>query len=138
MKIKGSIVLVTGANRGLGASFVNALKANGAAKIYAAVRDLKSIDLPGVTAVHLDVTKPETIAAAAKVCGDVNLVINNAGIARGKAFLAADAIEAARAELDANYFGPLQVARAFAPILARNKGGAIINVLSVLSSMPVS
>jgi short-subunit dehydrogenase len=86
------------------------------------------------------VTKSEEIAAAARACGDVDLLINNAGIARGKGLLGPDSIEAARAEFETNFFGPLAVSRAFAPILARNGGGAIINVLSALSwvSFPTS
>jgi len=86
-----------------------------------------------VIPVRLDVTDPQQIAAAVEAAGDVSLLVNNAGIALGKSVLAAGAVEAARAELETNLFGPLQTSRAFAPVLARNGGGAIINVLSVLS-----
>jgi NAD(P)-dependent dehydrogenase (short-subunit alcohol dehydrogenase family) len=87
--------------------------------------------------VRLDVTKPETIAAAASECADVNLLINNAGIALWTGFLSPDSVEAARSEMETNYFGPLLLSRAFAPVLAKNGGGAIINVLSVLSWIAV-
>jgi len=140
MKIQDSVALVTGANRGLGLAFTRALVAAGARKVYAAARDPASIKQAGVEAIRLDVTKPEEIAAAAKALGDVTLVINNAGITRGSGFLGDDGLVAARAEFETNFFGPLVIARAFAPILAKNGGGAIINVLSALSwvSLPTS
>ena len=133
MKISNSVAFVTGANRGLGLAFAKALLAGGARKVYAGARDPDSITLSGVIPVRLDVSDAATITAAAAAYGDVDLLINNAGIARGSAFLAPDAIEAARAEMETNYFGPLLMSRAFAPILARNGGGAIVNVLSALS-----
>jgi NAD(P)-dependent dehydrogenase (short-subunit alcohol dehydrogenase family) len=140
MKIQNSVALVTGANRGLGLAFTQALRAAGARKIYAAARDPASVHQDGVEAIRLDVTKPEEVAAAARSLGDVSLVINNAGISRGSGFLGDDGLVAARAEFETNFFGPLVVARAFAPILAKNGGGAVVNVLSALSwvSMPTS
>ena len=140
MKIQDSVALVTGANRGLGLAFTQALAAGGVRKIYAAAREPASITLAGVQPIRLDVTKPEEVAAAAQSLGDVTLIINNAGILRGSGFLGDDGLVAARAELETNFFGPLVVARAFAPILAKNGGGAIVNVLSALSwvSMPTS
>lgn len=133
MHIKNSVVLVTGANRGLGQAFVNALLAAGAAKVYAAARDPASITLKGVEPLKLDVTNPADVAAAAASCADVSLLINNAGIARGSPFMVAHSADAARAELETNFFGPLAMAQAFAPVLAANGGGAIVSVLSVLS-----
>jgi NAD(P)-dependent dehydrogenase (short-subunit alcohol dehydrogenase family) len=133
MKILHSTALVTGANRGLGLAFAKALLAGGASKIYAAARDPTSITLPGVQAIRLDVTNAAEVAAAARELGDVTLLVNNAGIARGTGFLSPDGLEAQRAELETNFFGPLAMTRAFAPTLARNGGGAIINVLSALS-----
>lgn len=138
MQIKNSVVLVTGANRGLGQAFVNALLAAGAAKIYAAARDPNSITLQGVVPLQLDVTNAADIAAAAKVATDVTLLINNAGIGRGSPFLAAGSADAARAELETNFFGPLLLSQAFAPILQANGGGAIVNVLSVLSWLNIA
>jgi NAD(P)-dependent dehydrogenase (short-subunit alcohol dehydrogenase family) len=133
MKIQNSVALVTGANRGLGLAFTRALLAGGARKVYAAARDSRAIELPGVEAVALDVTREADIAAAARALGDVDLVINNAGISRGASLLGPDPEEALRAELETNAFGPLAVARAFAPVLASHGGGAIVNVLSVAS-----
>jgi NAD(P)-dependent dehydrogenase (short-subunit alcohol dehydrogenase family) len=141
MKIQDSVAFVTGANRGLGASFARALLAAGARKVYAAAREPSSVDIPGVHAVRLDVTRPGEVLAAARDFGDVSLLINNAGIARGQGLLAGQAsIDALRAELDVNLFGPLTLSQAFAPHLAAHGGGAIVNVLSVLSwlSLPGS
>ncbi len=140
MKIRDSVVFVTGANRGLGLAFVQQLLAAGARKVYAAARNPESIPVEGVHRVGLDVTDGNAIAAIAKDCGDVNLLINNAGITRRSGFLAPDAVEAARAEMETNYFGPMLMSRAFAPVLAKNGGGAIVNILSVLSwvSLPTS
>jgi NAD(P)-dependent dehydrogenase (short-subunit alcohol dehydrogenase family) len=133
MKIRDSVALVTGANRGLGLAFVQELIAAGTRKVYAAARDPKSIALNGATPVGLDVTKPESVAAAARAFTDVNLLINNAGICLWSGFLSPNAIDVARTEIDTNYFGPLLLSRAFAPILKQNGGGAIVNVLSFLS-----
>ena len=133
MQIKDSIALVTGANRGLGLAFTQALLAGGARKVYAAARDPASVKQPGVQPVRLDVTNAGEVEAAARDLGDVTLVINNAGIIRGSGFLGEKGVEAVRAELETNFFGPVLVSRAFAPILARNGGGAIVNVLSALS-----
>jgi NAD(P)-dependent dehydrogenase (short-subunit alcohol dehydrogenase family) len=133
MNIANAVALVTGANRGLGLEFAKALLARGARKVYAAAREPAAVTLPGVQAVRLDVTRPEQIEAAARELPDVQLVINNAGISRRDSFLSATGVDAVRAELETNFFGPLLVSRAFAPALARNGGGAIVNVLSVLS-----
>ena len=137
MKIRDSVAFVSGANRGIGLEFVRGLLAAGARKVYAAARDPRSIDVDGVERVLLDVTKPETIAAAAARGTDVTLLINNAGIALWTDFLAADSLRAARSEMETNYFGPLELSRAFAPTLAKNGGGAIINMLSVVSWVAV-
>jgi NAD(P)-dependent dehydrogenase (short-subunit alcohol dehydrogenase family) len=131
MKIAGATALVTGANRGLGLVFARALLAAGAAKVYAAAR--KPAAEPGMVPLRLDVTIDADVAAAAEAAGDVDLLINNAGIALQGPFLGLEAMADARAQMEVNYFGPLRMARAFAPVLARNGGGAIINVLSVAS-----
>jgi NAD(P)-dependent dehydrogenase (short-subunit alcohol dehydrogenase family) len=137
MKVEGSVALVTGANRGLGAAIAQALLDSGA-KLYVGARDTTSITNPAVIPVQLDVTSADDIDNAAATCRDVSIVVNNAGINRASSSLAPDAIDAARAEMETNFFGPLRVARAFAPTLRDNGGGALVNVLSVLSfiSMP--
>lgn len=137
MKLHNATVLITGANRGIGLAFARAALARGARKVYAAARKPASITLPGVEPIQLDVTRPEDVAAAAQHCSDVTLLINNAGIAVVGDFLAADAVELARAHMDTNFFGPLRLAQAFAPVLARHGGGAIVNVLSAASWISV-
>jgi NAD(P)-dependent dehydrogenase (short-subunit alcohol dehydrogenase family) len=139
MDIKGSVALVSGANRGIGRCFVEALLARGAAKIYATagrperLADLVERGKGTVLPLKLDITVPADIAAAASQCGDVSLVVNNAGINLQAGLIAAKDLAAARAEMETNYFGPLAMCRAFAPILGRNGGGAIINMLSILA-----
>jgi NAD(P)-dependent dehydrogenase (short-subunit alcohol dehydrogenase family) len=133
MNIENSVVLVTGANRGIGLAFARELLARGARKVYAAGRDPATVTLPGVQALRLDVTKPEEIASAAQIAADVNLVINNAGIAQPGGFLAPDSEVVARRILETNFFGVLNVSKAFAPVLKANGGGALVNVLSVAS-----
>jgi NAD(P)-dependent dehydrogenase (short-subunit alcohol dehydrogenase family) len=134
MKIGGSIALVTGANRGLGRAFVVALRAAGCAKIYAGVRKIDTAAYDdGIVPVLLDVTKSEQVTAAAARCGDVSLLINNAGVAYFAPALGAPTMDDARREMETNYFGTLAMCRAFAPVLKRNGGGAIVNMLSVVS-----
>lgn len=139
MEIKGSVALVTGANRGLGRKFAAALLERGAAKVYAAARNPESVDLPGVVPIKLDVTDPESIRAAAEIATDVTLLVNNAGSLTGASLLEGS-LEDIKLEMDTHYFGTLAVTRAFAPALERNGGGAVLNVLSVLSwvSTPTS
>jgi NAD(P)-dependent dehydrogenase (short-subunit alcohol dehydrogenase family) len=134
MRIAGSTALVTGAGRGLGAVLVESLLARGAATVYAGARDPRTVANkdPRVVPLHLDVTDLATIRAAAERAGDVDLLINNAGVAGNGSLLSGDP-ERARAELETNFWGPVTVLRAFAPVLARNGGGAAVNVLSALS-----
>jgi NAD(P)-dependent dehydrogenase (short-subunit alcohol dehydrogenase family) len=133
MKLHNATVLVTGANRGLGLAFAKEALARGARKVYAAARNTASITLPGVEAIQLDVTNAEDVAAAVRRCGDVTILINNAGIATTGGFLAEGSIDAARAQLETNFFGPLRLSQAFAPILGTHGGGAIVNVLSIVT-----
>ncbi|MCL8250041.1 SDR family oxidoreductase [Aeromicrobium fastidiosum] len=131
MQLNNAVVLVTGANRGIGAQFVAQLKERGASKIYAASRD-GAVDVEGVEAIRLDVTDPAQIEAAAAAAGDVQVLINNAGISTGTSVLSGD-LATVRREMDTNFWGPLLMTRAFAPILKANGGGAIVNVVSALS-----
>jgi len=133
MRIDETVALVTGANRGLGDVFARTLLNRQAVAVYAAARDPASITRSGVTPVRLDVTDPAAIAEAAERCPEVTLLINNAGVVRGQTFLGAESLDAAREEMETNYFGTLAMCRAFAPILKANGGGAIVNVLSIVS-----
>ncbi|WP_426755397.1 SDR family oxidoreductase [Myxococcus sp. Y35] len=133
MQLENAVALVTGANRGLGLAFTNALLERGVRKVYAAAREPVPSAVPGLVPVRLDVTRPEQIEALAREAGDVTLLINNAGILQSTHLTSDDVLRRARNEIETNYLGPLATSRAFAPILARNGGGGIINVLSVLS-----
>jgi NAD(P)-dependent dehydrogenase (short-subunit alcohol dehydrogenase family) len=135
MQITDSVALVTGAGRGLGQVFVQELTRRGAKTVYAAARNPAQLDgqeTPGIP-VELDVTRPDQVAAAADRCADVNLLINNAGVMTSSPFLAAPTMDGARLEIETNYLGTLAMCRAFAPVLAANAGGAIVNLLSVTS-----
>jgi NAD(P)-dependent dehydrogenase (short-subunit alcohol dehydrogenase family) len=133
--IAGTHALVTGANRGLGKAFVAELLDRGVAVVYAAARNPDTVDINDerVVPIRLDVTKPDDVSAAASSCADVSLLINNAGAMLRAPLLAAPDLSAARSEMETNYFGTLAMCRAFAPVLARNGGGAVVNVLSVVS-----
>lgn len=131
MKIAGSTALVTGANRGFGRALAAELIARGAT-VYAGARDPSSVDLPGAIPVALDITDPASIAAAVQATGDVTLLVNNAGSAPQADLLTGD-LDTIRGEFDVHVFGTLAVTRAFAPQIAANGGGAVLNILSVLS-----
>jgi len=131
MKIAGSVALVTGANRGLGRAYARELASRGAAKVFAAARHPDQVTEPGVIPIALDVTNPQRVGDVAAECADVSLLVNNAGVMRASTFIGAPSLDAARAEMETNYFGTLSMCRAFAPVLAANGGGAIVNMLSV-------
>lgn len=132
MQIAGSTALVTGAGRGLGRYFAQVLLERGAARVYATARCPETIDIAGVTPLALDVTDPDSITAAATAAPDVDLLINNAGVSAFTDLVTGD-LDDIRREVETNFFGPLQVIRAFAPTLASHGGGAVLNVLSALS-----
>ncbi|MEU4519103.1 SDR family oxidoreductase [Amycolatopsis sp. NPDC024027] len=129
MDIHGATALVTGANRGIGRHLAAQLAERGA-KVYATARRPEAVDLDGVEVLALDIADPDAVAAAARVAGDVDLLVNNAGIGGGA--LLGD-LRAVRAALDVNFWGTLSMVRAFAPVLAANGGGAIVNIASSAS-----
>jgi NAD(P)-dependent dehydrogenase (short-subunit alcohol dehydrogenase family) len=130
--IDGSVVLVTGANGGLGIEFVKQALERGATKVYAAARTPREWDDPRIVPLKLDVTDAASVSAAAVAAADTSIVLNNAGISSHSSMTTGDFADV-RANFETNFFGALAVARDFAPVLARNGGGAIVNVLSVLS-----
>ncbi|NMO50030.1 SDR family NAD(P)-dependent oxidoreductase [Actinoplanes sp. TBRC 11911] len=132
MLIDGSVALVTGANSDIGREFTNGLIAAGARKVYAAARRPEEISDARLTPVQLDVTDPATVAAAAETAQDANLLVNVAG--GGSLLDVLDgSIDDARAQMEVDLFGTWQMCQAFAPVLARNHGGAVVNILSVTS-----
>ena len=133
MKLENAVVLVTGANRGLGLAFAKEALSRGARKVYAAARNPDSITLEGVIPVKLDVTNKDDIAKLVEQCSDLTLLINNAGVAEIGAMLTEDAETMMRRQLETNLYGPLRLTQSFAPVLATNGGGGIINVLSIAS-----
>jgi NAD(P)-dependent dehydrogenase (short-subunit alcohol dehydrogenase family) len=139
MKIQESVAFVTGANRGIGKAYVEALIQAGARRVYAAARTIESLDAvvaiapDRVTPIALDVTNFEQVNAAAEVAQDVTVLINNAGVLGAGGFFVGNSVETAQWEMNTNYFGTLAMVRAFAPILQRNGGGAIVNLLSMVS-----
>jgi len=143
MKIKDSVAFVTGSNRGIGKSYIAALLKGGAKKVYAGMRDVGEFSAIAaewpeehrgkVEPINLDITNEGHIRSALTKAGDVTLLINNAGIANFTGLISADNLDSARQEMEVNYFGTLRVTRAFAPILKKNGGGALVNVLTVAS-----
>ncbi len=143
MNLQGMNALVTGANRGIGLQLVKAALAEGAAKVYASARDTgtlaaaRALDPARVHTLQLEVTDPASVAAAARAAGDVTVVFNNAGILEFGSLLDLDEDKIAR-QFATNFFGKLNVARAFAGVIERNGGGALVNLLTLvaLASMP--
>jgi NAD(P)-dependent dehydrogenase (short-subunit alcohol dehydrogenase family) len=130
--IEGSTVVVTGGQRGIGRALVGELLDRGAAKVYATARSPKPSSNPRIETVALDVTDADSVAALSQTATDATIVINNAGIFPETRLLSSD-LEQIRAVFETNYFGALRIARTFAPILAQNGGGALVDIHSVLS-----
>ncbi len=143
MKIKDSVAIVSGGNRGIGEAFVRNLLNAGAAKVYVGSRCREAAahleqEFPGrAIGVELDVTAETQVAAAASNCSDVSIVINNAGAFNHQTLLGAPDLNAARQEMEVNYFGVLSMCRHFAPVLKANGGGAIVNVLSAAAILAI-
>ncbi|GAB4479287.1 MAG: SDR family oxidoreductase [Elainellaceae cyanobacterium] len=139
MNPQNSVAFVSGANRGIGKAYVEALVQAGARRIYAAARSLDSLNdvvaiAPDrIVAIALDVTQPEQVQAAAATAQDTTLLINNAGVLGAGGLFTDRSVETAQWEMTTNYFGSLAMIRAFAPILKQNGGGAIVNMLSIAS-----
>ena len=133
MYIQNSVVLVTGGNRGLGKSLVQAFLDAGAKKVYVGSRTPLEASDSRLQPVQLDITNTHDIAAAVEQCQDITILVNNAGVGPEATFLSAPSLDAARTTMETNYFGTLAMVSAFAPILKRNGGGVLVNVLSVVS-----
>jgi len=130
-RIEGAVALVTGANRGIGRALIEALLTRGARKVYATARNpegLRALDDERLVSLRLDVTDADQIRAAGEAASDVELVFNNAGVALARGIAGSTVLDQARRKMEVNYFGPLQLLQHLAPTLARNGGGAVVNV----------
>ena len=141
VRIEGAVALVTGANRGIGRALTEALLTRGVRKVYATARNPESLrDLRGerLVSLRLDVTDVDEIRAAGDAASDVELVFNNAGVVLARGIADSTALDQARREMEVNYFGPLQLLHRLAPTLARNGGGAVVNIGSAagLTNLP--
>lgn len=131
--LNGAVVLITGANGGLGTEFVQQCLARGAGKVYATARTPRPWPDPRIVTLPMDVTSEEAVARAAAAATDTTVVINNAGVLRVGDSVLADSMADIRSTFETNFFGPLLVTRAFAPVLGANGGGALIDVHSIFS-----
>ena len=130
--ISGKTVVVTGGRRGLGAALVDEVLARGARKVYATARSAYSDGRAPVITRELEVSSPDSVAALAEVATDAQIIFNNAGVAFLETLLTGS-FEHVEETFNVNVLGPLRMARTFAPILAANGGGAIVNMHSFLS-----
>lgn len=143
MQVQNATALVSGANRGIGRAYVEVLVKAGAKRIYATARnvdslkDVVAIAPDRIVPLTLDITNEAQVQQVATVAQDVNLLINNAGIASVGGLFDPDAWEVAQLQMNTNYFGTLRMVYAFAPILQQNGGGAIVNLLSIVSVVNV-
>lgn len=130
--VKDKVVVVTGGRRGLGAAIVDEVLARGARKVYSTARSPYTDDREQVVTVELEVGSPDSVAALAELASDAEIVFNNAGVYLPEPLLTGS-FENVTETFDVNVYGPLRMTRAFAPILAANGGGAVVNMHSVLS-----
>ena len=139
MRIEQRNVLVTGANRGLGKHFVESLITRGAHKVYACARapetlaPLQARHGDRVVPLRLDITDPESVAAAATRADDTTLLVNNAGVLEHRGLMEAGSVAVLEREMAVNVYGLARMCLAFAPVIAKHGGGAIVNMLSVAS-----
>ncbi|MGB9032933.1 short-chain dehydrogenase [Arthrobacter sp. UCD-GKA] len=131
--LHGAVVLVTGANGGIGTHFVHEALARGASKVYATARNPRVWDDERIVPLALDVTDHASIQGAVDAAGDVTVLINNAGASVAGAGILSHTDEEIRANVETNFLGPLFVARAFAPALSANDNSVLIDMHSALS-----
>lgn len=128
-----AVVLVTGANGGIGTHLVHEALERGAAKVYATARTPRDWNDDRIVSLRLDVTDLESIRSVAAAAGDVTVLINNAGTSVSSPGILTQTDDEIRANVDTNFLGPLHLTRAFAPIISARPGGIVINIHSALS-----
>ena len=141
---KVKVALVTGANRGIGEGYVKTLLEAGTSTIYAAARDLASLEAvvalnpQVIKPVQLDVTQPEQIQALASKIESLDILVNNAGVINPSISSAENATEIARQEMEVNLFGPMTLTSLLLPKLKQSAQGAIVNISSIagISNLP--
>jgi NAD(P)-dependent dehydrogenase (short-subunit alcohol dehydrogenase family) len=132
MEVRETVALVTGANRGIGKAIVASLVRAGARRVYAGARRPWLVTrTEQVIPLHIDLLRPETVAAAARQCDDVALLVNNAGIMLAEPLLGTNALDAAQLEMQVNFFGTLSMLRAFRGVLAKRRASVVVNILSI-------
>jgi NAD(P)-dependent dehydrogenase (short-subunit alcohol dehydrogenase family) len=131
--LNGAVVLVTGANGGIGTHFVHEALARGASKVYATARNPRAWDDERIVPLTLDVADPASIAAAVEVAPDVTVLINNAGATPPSASLLDVTELDIRSNMETNFFGPVLLAKAFGPVLTAKQESVLIDVHSVAS-----
>ncbi|NLS19419.1 SDR family NAD(P)-dependent oxidoreductase [Rhizobium sp. P40RR-XXII] len=137
MDVAKNTVFITGANRGLGLAFAREAVRRGASKVYAGMRNTSGFSEPGIVPVQIDVTDKASVATAAEIAADTNILVNNAGIAAlidGP--LAEDFETQSQRLFDTNYYGVVRVSQAFEQALSNKSHAAIINVLSDIVWLP--
>lgn len=139
MNLSQATIFLTGANRGIGRALLNEILKRGAKRVYAAARNPETLDesASNVVSVKLDITDRQAIKAVAAKTADTTILINNAGVLAFGSLLDSP-LEMIARDLDTNYFGTLNMIRAFAPVIEGNGGGAIVNILSMVSLASMS
>ncbi len=139
MKLENQVIFVSGTNRGIGKAIIDALLKRKVKKVYAAARKIEQSAWKDdrVVLIELDITSSPQIKQAAARAQDVNVLINNAGSLSGGSVLTATEQDLIR-DMQVNYFGTLNMIRAFEPLIAKNGPGAIANISSVVGLASMS
>jgi NAD(P)-dependent dehydrogenase (short-subunit alcohol dehydrogenase family) len=139
MTYDNRVIFVSGANRGIGKAIVEALLRHNVQKIYASARNLENLSFQDarVVPVQLDITNPEHVKNAAQLAQDTDILINNAG-ALAFAPIVAGKIDDLVSDMQVNFFGTVNMIQSFAPVIEKNGGGAIANLISIVGLAPMA
>lgn len=131
--LDGAVVLITGANGGIGGEFVAQALSRGATKVYATARVPRTWEDERIVPLQLDVNDPASVTAAVEAAADVTVLINNAGILPDSASVLETTAEQVRQVMETNFVGPVLLSQAFAPVLTAHSESLLVNVHSVAS-----